>query len=72
MAIEKINKPTLHAVRDKRDAWKCSACGADFSGSKMQLVNSFGAHVRQQHKPAPKEDVDQAAARILREAAEGK
>jgi hypothetical protein len=54
MAIEKLIKPILHAVSGEIDAWKCSACGADFSGSKMKLVNSFGAHVRQQHKPAAK------------------
>lgn len=58
MAIEKLIKPTLQAVRGQTDAWKCSACGADFSGSKMKLVNSFGAHVRQQHKPAPKPPED--------------
>ncbi len=61
------NKPTLHTIRGKRDQWECSACKETFTGNRMQIVNSFGAHVRQKHKAPRKEDVNEVAARILRE-----
>ena len=64
------NSPVLHVVRGKENAWKCSACGVEFSGSKMAVVNTFGAHVRFEHKAPAKADVDEVAAKILREAGE--
>jgi hypothetical protein len=63
-------KPTLHAIRGKQNEWECAACKATFSGNKMQIVNSFGAHVRLEHKPPAKEDIDEVAAKILREVTE--
>jgi hypothetical protein len=60
-------KPTLHAIREKRDEWQCTACNTTFSGNKMKVVNLFGAHVRGRHKPAPKpeEDLDPAEFRAV-------
>jgi len=63
-------KPNLHAIRGKQNEWECSECKEILSGNKMQVVNSFGAHVRQKHKAPPKEDVNEVAARILREVTE--
>jgi ribosomal protein L37AE/L43A len=64
------NSPVLHVVKGKQNMWNCSACGAEFSGSKMAVVNSFGAHVRLEHKAPAKADVDEVAAKILREVGE--
>lgn len=63
------NQPTLRAVSEKLDTWKCSACGEQFSGPKMKVVNLFGAHIRQVHiEPAkPKEDFSQAVLRVTKE-----
>jgi hypothetical protein len=36
----------------------------------MAVVNTFGAHVRFEHKAPAKADVDEVAAKILREAGE--
>jgi ribosomal protein L37AE/L43A len=53
-------QPTLLAIRGKHDEWECSTCHEKFSGSKMAVVNLFGAHVRRVHKaPKPKEDFSQ-------------
>ena len=59
-----INEP----VKTEGTRGKCTACGALlYSTTREDLNRLFAAHVQERH---PGEDVNQAAARIVREAAQ--
>jgi hypothetical protein len=71
-------EPIVTQLIDKRiTEAKCSACGEaleipDRVGSRQEqelvLEIAFGKHLRMKHSPGAREDVNQAAARIVREA----
>lgn len=48
---------------------ECSDCGHVFSGELADIERAFDAHCAEKHNP--KQDVNQAAARIVREAIKG-
>ena len=74
------NEPHLEAVRDSQGICagihRCSVCNAEFSSSPNkpgELALAFNVHVEHVHtakKRKPREDVNQAAARIVKEATE--
>jgi hypothetical protein len=74
------NEPHLEAVTDRQGICagihRCSVCNAEFSSSPNkpgELALAFNVHVEHVHtakKRKPREDVNQAAARIVREATE--
>lgn len=66
-------KPLVHLIEDGR-LQRCSVCKQPFFATESPSVSvRFARHVLAHHKPGQtSEDVNQAAARIVREATETK
>jgi len=65
-------EPYLKPSKEHREFFQCSVCELAFKpnpNDQGEMIRLFNEHLRIVHKE-PREDVNQAAARIVREATE--